>query len=53
VLGSLGTSCWASMGAARAQESRALLEWMRLEGFSNLGISGMSMGGVHAAMVRG
>ncbi|KAH1060850.1 hypothetical protein GLYMA_02G176500v4 [Glycine max] len=40
------------LGRATIEESRGLLHWMYSEaGFSKMGICGLSMGGVHAAMV--
>ncbi|KAI5067859.1 hypothetical protein GOP47_0016204 [Adiantum capillus-veneris] len=40
------------LGRATIEETRALLRWMKEEmGFNKLGVCGLSMGGVHAAMV--
>lgn len=40
------------LGRATIEECRALLHWMKEEvGFNKLGVCGLSMGGVHAAMV--
>lgn len=40
------------LGRATIEEARALLYWMEVEaGFNKLGVCGLSMGGVHAAMV--
>eukprot|EP00249_Psilotum_nudum_P004626 c18128_g1_i1 orf=344-1414(-) len=40
------------LGRITIEESRALLYWMEKEvGFNKLGVCGLSMGGVHAAMV--
>lgn len=41
---------WA-MGLAIVAEARALLGWLRAEGFRNLGVSGVSMGGAMASQV--
>lgn len=38
-------------GRVTIEESRCLLQWMEEQGFGPMGICGMSMGGVHAAMV--
>ena len=39
------------LGKATIEESLFLLRWLSLRGHSRLGISGLSMGGVHASMV--
>jgi pimeloyl-ACP methyl ester carboxylesterase len=40
------------LGRATIEEARTLLYWMQNEiGFNKLGVCGLSMGGVHAAMV--
>ncbi|KAL2652340.1 hypothetical protein R1flu_020468 [Riccia fluitans] len=40
------------LGRATIEESRALLHWLdQEEGYGKLGVCGLSMGGVHAAMV--
>lgn len=40
------------LGRATIEETRALLRWLKEEvGFNKLGVCGLSMGGVHAAMV--
>jgi pimeloyl-ACP methyl ester carboxylesterase len=39
------------MGAATVQEGRALMQWLRREGYGRLGVCGISMGGHMAAQV--
>ncbi|XP_074306977.1 uncharacterized protein LOC141642166 [Silene latifolia] len=39
------------LGRATIDEARSLLHWLDEEGFGKLGVCGLSMGGVHAAMV--
>jgi Alpha/beta hydrolase domain containing 18 len=39
------------LGKATIEESLFLLRWLCLRGHSRLGVSGLSMGGVHASMV--
>ncbi|MBA4397300.1 MAG: hypothetical protein C0394_07955 [Syntrophus sp. (in: bacteria)] len=39
------------MGAATVQEGRALIQWLRGEGYGRLGVCGISMGGHMAAQV--
>lgn len=41
------------LGKATIEESLFLLNWLSQRGHSRLGISGLSMGGVHASMVAG
>ncbi|KAK9820289.1 hypothetical protein WJX72_008631 [[Myrmecia] bisecta] len=41
------------LGRATIEESLCLLNWLQLQGFQRLGMSGFSMGGVHACMVAG
>ncbi|KAJ8448170.1 hypothetical protein Cgig2_031894 [Carnegiea gigantea] len=38
-------------GRATIDEARSLLHWLDEQGFGKLGVCGLSMGGVHAAMV--
>ncbi|KAL9240138.1 hypothetical protein vseg_014392 [Gypsophila vaccaria] len=39
------------LGKATIDEAQSLLHWLDEEGFGKLGVCGLSMGGVHAAMV--
>lgn len=39
------------LGRATIDEARSLLHWLDEQGFGKLGVCGLSMGGVHAAMV--
>ncbi|KAG7672311.1 hypothetical protein Ndes2526B_g06694 [Nannochloris sp. 'desiccata'] len=39
------------LGKATIEESLFLLQWLSLRGHTRLGVSGLSMGGVHASMV--
>jgi hypothetical protein len=39
------------MGAATVREGRSLMQWLRREGYSRLGVCGISMGGHMAAQV--
>ncbi|CAM6093721.1 unnamed protein product [Calypogeia fissa] len=40
------------LGRSTIEEARALLHWLKInQGFDKLGVCGLSMGGVHAAMV--
>ncbi|KAK9840251.1 hypothetical protein WJX74_006137 [Apatococcus lobatus] len=42
-----------TLGRATIEESLCLLNWAQHHGFPKLGMSGFSMGGVHASMVAG